>query len=239
MVEGLDALDDAVVDHGEESTSSGGSRSRRPSVDKPPEGAARLLFDLLADDDANEDVTLVAFADDAEEQGRMIPEGVVEAYDLPDSVTTFSWEDLLGLDLSGYEYVGYPPRDRGGESATYEEGWDTSDFTGDITGDTKDVLNGYFAEEIQERFGVEGADEDNPSVAIAIRVPPKSKYDGDFEEQHKHQRIYIQDAATSALSVLKARRDVGHIEDSEFEKLADDNGYVKNDSGNWTTSDDN
>lgn len=239
MVKGLDSVKDAVVSHGTSGSSSSGSRDPTPSVEKPEQGQVDLLFDLLADDDANEDITIHAFASDAKDDGREIPEGVVEAYDLPEGCETWSWEDLLGLDLSDYKYVGYPPRDRNDDGVTYEEGWDSSDFTGDLTGETKDILNGHFAQEIQDRFNGPDADADSPTVALAIRVPPKSQYDGDFEEQHKYQRFYIQDAPTSGKTVLQARNRVGELSDSEYEELMQEHpAYQQSDAGNWVTADD-
>jgi hypothetical protein len=173
----------------------------------------------LSDDESHQEIEVWAFSDDAESDGKVIPEELSEKLGLPDEIETFSWEDFFGLDLSEYEYVSYPPRNRDGDSVTYEEGYDSSNFTGDLTGETKKALNGYYADTIQEAFGSEEASAENPEVEIAIRTGRKSDHNDSFEESRKYQRFYVRSADTTPENVVKAQEFVGEITESEKEEL--------------------
>jgi hypothetical protein len=211
--------DDALTGKGQAESSSSGQRKMRPSVGEPHTGVVEIILSLLEDDSTHQEIEVFAFQDDARDAGKVIPEEVHKELNLPDEVDTFSWGDFFGMDLSEYEYVGYPPRDREGEGVTYEEGWDLSEFTGDLTGETKTVLNGHFADEIQERFGPEEASADEPVVEVAIRCGRESDHDDSFEEAHKYQRFYIRETDKTPERVLKQRMKAGDISESEYEEL--------------------
>jgi len=220
-MEGLE-LGDAITGRGEASGGSAGARTRKPSVEEPHPGAVEILLTLLGDSSNHGEIEMWAFAQDARDDGKVIPDELQDALDLPEGMDTYSWEDLFQMDLSEYEYVGYPPRNRSGESVQYEEGWDSSNFTGDLTGDTKRALNGHHAADIQDRLGPDGATANDPEVMVAIRVGRESDHNESFEEAHRFQRFYIQNTDMSGERVLKARRDVNDITDSEYEQLSDD-----------------
>ncbi len=220
-MEGID-ISEAVTRTGEEKTSSGGSRRRTPSVDKPHDGVFELLTALLSDEEAHEEIEVYAFEEDAKEDGKVIPQEVSEQLDLPEEVETFSWEDFFQLDLSDYEYVSYPKRKRGEDESGYVDDMDASLFTGDLTGDTKKALNGHYAGKIQEVFGPEDASADNPKVEIAIRAGRKSDHGDDFLEARKYQRLYVRSADTTPENVIKARRAVGELSDEEAEELLEE-----------------
>jgi hypothetical protein len=221
-MEGLDVdTQNAVTRTGEKSSESTGSRKQTPSVGKPSEGVVKLLIHLLQEN--NQDIDMVAFSEKAQEEGMSISEELQDELELPDGCETFSWEDLFELELSDYEYVGYPPRDRGGDSVTYKEGWNSSNFTGDLTGDTFTVLNGHYADEIQDAFvDDENAGEDDPQAEIAIRVANKKHYDDNFEEARKHQRFYVRSTDATHDRVLKQRLQAGDITESEYEEMTDE-----------------
>lgn len=227
--EGLDPND--LVVSGESETTSTGTQKVTPSVDKPEDSVAEFIFDLI--EEYGKGFEVFAFSRHAEEAGKTVPEEWKEAYELPEYVETISWEDLFNLDLSEYEYVGYPPRDRDGDSVTYKEGFDPSVFTGDLTGETKKVLNGHFAREIQKRFAQnEDATPDNASVEVAIRKGKESDHPEDSEEEFfgedsyrnssRYQRIYIRSTDNTPERVIKSRQFVGEISESEAEELIAD-----------------
>lgn len=224
--EGID-VNELVVSGESESTSTG-TRTKTISVEEPPEEVAEFIFDLI--EEYGKGVEIFAFARHAEEAGQLVPDGLREAYDLPEYVETISWEDLFNLNLSSFEYVGYPPRDRSGDSVTYQEGWDSSNFTGDLTGETKKVINGYHAGLLQEKFAKnEEADADNPVVEFAIRKGRESDHPEDsedeffdgsaYENSSRYQRLYWRSTDNSTKNVLKARKEVGEITESELAEL--------------------
>lgn len=217
-MDGID-ITEAVTGTGEQKSGSSGSRTRKPKVEKPHEGVVTLLLELLSDDDSYQEIEVWGFKSDAEEDGKTVPEEVSETLDLPDEVGTFSWEDFFQLDLTEYKYVSYPPRNRDGDSVTYDDSYDSSNFTGDLTGETKKALNGHYADTIQEAFGSDDASAENPEVEIAIRTGRKSDHNGSFEESRKYQRFYVRSADTTPENVIKAQEFVGEITESEKEEL--------------------
>jgi hypothetical protein len=233
MKEGIevDEVNSLITGSGKDRSSSTSSRTPSPTAEEPDAGLVEFILDMLAEN--NGEIEVFAFARHAEENGRSIPDSIREAYGIDDDVETLSWEDIFGLDLSEYEYVGYPPRNREGDSVTYAEGWDSSDFTGDLTGDTTKVFNGHYAGLIQERFAEnEEADEDNPTHELAIRVGRESDhssdsddepFDGsDFENAHRYQRLYIRSTDHTKGRVLDSRQYVGELTESEVEEMTDD-----------------
>ncbi len=236
--EGLDP-DDVVVS-GESDSRSVGKQKQTPSIEKPADEVVEFIFDLI--EEYGKGFEVFAFSRHAEEAGKTVPEEWKEAYDLPDYVETMSWEDFFNLDLSEYEYVGYPPRDREGDSVTYKEGFDPSVFTGDLTGETKKVLNGHFADEIQDRFASnEDASADNPEVEIAVRKASESDHPEDSEDEFfdedsyrnssRYQKIYRRSTKTTPKNVIKSRQFVGEISESEAEELIPDEEETEDETG--------
>jgi len=221
MNEGLE-VENLVTGTGEQTSSSGTQRKRTPSVGEPDESVVQLLLSLLDDEEKGYEVEIFAFSEEAEEAGKVFSEEQKEQLGLPEDVNTMSWEDLFGLDVSDYEYVSYPKRDRGEDGVTYVDDMDSSDFTGDLTGDTKKALNGHYAEEIQQIFGSDGASPDNPTHEVAIRCGKQSEHDDDFLKARKYQRFYVRSADTTPKNVIKARQAGGEISESEAEKLLDE-----------------
>lgn len=223
MVEEID-LGQAVTNQGEESTSGGSGGVRAPVIDTVDPGVAELVFQLLEQATGNE-FEVWAFDDDAESDGKVVTENIAEALGLPEDVETFSFEDFFQVDMSDYDYFGNPPRERDEEGNTeIPDDWKEMTGNGAILKDAKVALNGNYAAEIQERFGSDDADEDNPEVMVAIRIGKASKHEDDYE-QRQHAVFYIQETDMTPKRVLKARKDVEDITESEYEERLEALGF--------------
>lgn len=231
MAEGIDigGLTHSVE---EESTSEGGrDYTRKPKVDVPDESVARLLVDLLTNDDGDlvKRVEIFAFAEDARENDKVVNEAVREHYGLSDSVETLSWEDIFGVDCSEFQFVGYPPRDRSGSNTTYKDGWTLSDFSGDILGDTKTLLNGHHCDVIQSGLFGEEHDCLNPGGIVAISSGRTSRFDDDFEKAKKFVEIRPLTTDKARETAIDNQVEAGRITESEAEEAKRDAGLVEED----------
>lgn len=212
-------IDEAVTNEGEEKTYSTGERARKPQIEDLHEGVATLIFELLSQAEGQE-FEVKAFADDAEEEGRVLSEELKEELELPDEVETFSFEDFFQVDMSEYDYFGNPPRERTDEGTSIPEEWSERKGNGAIINDAKNVLNGYYAGPIQERFGGEEATAEEPDVYVAIRSGKKKNHESPLE-QRQHAVFYVQDTDNTAKYTMEAREAVGEITESELEEWLD------------------
>lgn len=223
MVEELD-LGQAVTNEGTERSTSGGESVRTPVIEDVDEGVTELIFSLLERATGNE-FEVWAFDDDAEEDGKVVSEEIIEALGLPEDVETFSFEDFFQVDMSGYDYFGNPPRVRDDEGNTeIPEEWKDLTGNGAIINDAKTALNGNYAGEIQERFGGDDASAENPDVMVAIRIGKASNYEDNLE-QRKHAVFYIQDTEMTPKRMAKARMEVGEITEEEYEEWLEEHGF--------------
>lgn len=223
MVEEID-LSAAVTNEGEERSTSGRTRVRAPAIEDVDPGVAELIFELLEQATGNE-FEVWAFDGAAEDDGKLVSDGIAEALGLPDDVETFSFEDFFEVDMSEYDYFGNPPRvrDEDGKTEIPEE-WKEMTGNGAILNDAKTALNGHFAAEIQERFGSEDATVEDPEVMVAIRIGKSNKHEDDYE-QRQHAVFYVQETDMTPKRVAKARKDVGEITESEYEEWLEAHGY--------------
>jgi len=224
MTEGIE-VDDLVTGTGTQKSTSGSSRQRAPSVEKPDESVVELLFNLVDNEEIGYEIEVFAFAEDAEADGRVISAELADELGLPEAVETFSFEDFFGIDMSEYDYFGNPPRKRDDEGNTeIPEEWREMTGNGQILADAKTALNGNYVEEIQERFASDEASVEDPEVMVAIRIGKANKHDDDLE-QRKPAVFYIQETDTTPKRVAKARKDVGDLTESEYEEWLEAHGY--------------
>jgi hypothetical protein len=211
------------------SSSSSGRSSR--DLTALPEWAADYILSAIQADGSEFNMSL--FASDAPE----VPEGAREQFDVPDSVGTVSIEEFYPQDFDcggvggtlsvTYEQLansveaGYLSQEEldsmdiePGESVSwkYEEAESTPQSI------MRDVLVGYYGDEIVSRFG------DDKTVRVG--APKKSH--SRIEAAHQRftiVRFLLSDSKNAAYNRVSAAHSVGEITTSEYEEWCTDNGF--------------
>jgi len=230
----LEEVENLASSVGKESESSGGSRTRRPSITEVSEGTAEVLIQFLESEDVA-DFT-IPFSPDADVSDvKDIPDEWLEGLDLPEGCETLTVADLFGLDLSEYDYFGNPPRGQsdGDSDDPIDTEWKERGYkgNGNLIHDIKVAVNGNYCQEIQERLaeGYPEASEDNPEVIIAVTIPTKgdSLFDDmgegiDLEySRRQYARFYVQDADSTPERAIRYRQKAGQITEDEADQLVD------------------
>lgn len=212
------------------STGSSGGRSSRDLTALPEWAADYILSAIEAD---GREFNMALFASDAPE----VPEGAREQFDVPEDVDTVSIEEFYPQEFEA-EGVG------GALSVTYEQlansveaGYLTQEELDDMDiepGESvswkfegaestpqsimRDVLVGYYADEIVSRFG------DDKTVRVGAPKKSHSRIDA-AHERFTIVRFLLSDSKNAAYNRVSAQHTVGEITTSEYEEWCTENGF--------------
>lgn len=222
-------VSEALTGSVEESSDGTTTATRSEQLGPIPQECANILLDLLEQAEGN-DIHLNFSAEKAREDGKTISDEYVEAYDLPEGVETWSYEDLLifgDIETENINYYGWRPRNDDNE---LKQDVSSDEFFGDNSTEVKRRFNGQFAEDISDSFD-DSAFEDGADNFVNFRVGSKSTVlpDGtnverDDFEQRKHVHIYLQDTEETQAdeAMLTSRNLYGDLSDEEYADLIED-----------------